>query len=270
MNTRISQLPSRRASLVPRASQLPSRRASLVPRASQLPSRRASLELRISGLARLSVPPRRRGMTQPPLGSNPNPWTASWAPSVAVRTHKHRRNFWRSALGCVALALASAVSVPGCVQAEMSVPDLEVTRQDVSIQPAPSTIPAGTEVTVVQQFKYEKTPSPLPSSITSSMHATDVTFTLKRGATDLAFIHGATLTVAGPGGKPETVLEYEPKAGGTKVNAITLPLLSSPDALNPWSVDTSTFELTITGILPTEVWFMDVTISYSGSVTYSS
>jgi len=168
------------------------------------------------------------------------------------------------------LALAGTLVTQACVQAEVTIPDMQVTRQDLSIQPAPANTPAGMETTVVQQFKYEKTPTPLPKSVTSKMHAIDVTITLKHGATDLSFIHGATLVVTEPGGKAETVLDYQPTGGEPSGKSILIPLLSSPEALNPWSVDSATFELTVTGILPAQAWYLDVTLSYAGSVTYSS
>jgi hypothetical protein len=173
-------------------------------------------------------------------------------------------------LGFWALVLAGSSLSQGCVQATADIPDMEVTRQDLAIQPAPSTIPAGTEGTIVQQFTYEKSPSPLPKSMTSNLHATDVIITLKQGAKDLSFIHAAKLTVTGFGGKPQTVIEYQPASHQAVGSSMTLPLLSAPDSLNPWAVDSSTFELTITGILPQQVWYLDVTLTYSGSISYSS
>ena len=168
----------------------------------------------------------------------------------------------------LALVLAVSALTQACVQANAEIPNMEVTRQDVALQPAPFSTKANTEATLVQQFKYEKTPSPLPTSITAHMHATEVTFTLKKGAPDLSFIHAAKLTVTEPGGKPQTVLDYK---GGDAAfgSSVTLPVLASPPALNPWEVDASTFELSVTGILPQTEWFLDVTLGYTGSVSYS-
>lgn len=167
----------------------------------------------------------------------------------------------------IALWLASSFLSQACVQANVDVPDLDVTRQDVAIQAAPAGTPANTEGTLVQQFQYEKTPSSLPGTVTANLHATDVTFTLKKGAADLSFIHAAKLTVTEPGGEPQTVLEYN---GAAPVgSSITLPVLASPPGLNPWTMDASTFELTVTGILPEQEWFLDVTLGYTGSVSYS-
>ena len=168
------------------------------------------------------------------------------------------------------LVLAGSMLNHGCLQAKADIPDMEVTRENLAIQPAPSTLPEGEEGTVVQQFKYEKSPSPLPKSVTSDLHATDVTITLRQGAKDLSFIHAAKLTVTKPGDKPETVLEFQPESHQAVGNSITLPLLSESDALNPWSVDESTFELTVTGILPHQAWYLDVKLSYSGTFSYRS
>jgi hypothetical protein len=173
-------------------------------------------------------------------------------------------------LGLCALALAGSTLSQGCVQANADIPDMEVTRENLAIQPASSSIPAGMESTIVQQFTYEKSPSKLPKSMTSDLHAIEVTITIKRGAKDLSFIHAAKLTVTEAGGKPESVLEYQPGSHQAVGSSITLPLLSAPDSLNPWSVDSSTFELTITGILPRQAWYLDVTLSYAGSVSYHS
>lgn len=167
----------------------------------------------------------------------------------------------------IALWLAGSFLSQACVQANVDVPDLEVTRQDVALQSAPAGTPANTEATIVQQFQYEKTPSSLPGSVTANLHATDVTFTLKKGATDLSFIRSAKLTVTEPGGEPQTVLDY--KGDAPVGSSVTLPVLASPPSLNPWSMDSSTFELTVTGVLPQQEWYLDVTLGYTGSVSYS-
>lgn len=166
-----------------------------------------------------------------------------------------------------ALLLAGSLLTQACVQATADIPDMEVTRQNVALQPAPAGTPTNSEATIVQQFKYEKTPSSLPSSVTAHMQATDVTFVLRQGATDLSFIHAAKLTVTEPGGKPQTVLDY--KGDAPTGSSVTLPVLASPPALNPWAVDASTFELSVTGILPQHEWYLDVTLSYTGSASYN-
>jgi hypothetical protein len=157
---------------------------------------------------------------------------------------------------------------PGCLQATAEVPDVEITRQNIEIPATPALVPDGTVVTFQKEFKYDEAPVDLPDNVTLDMHATEITLSLREGPTDLSFMHAASLTVSKSGAAAETVIDYQrgSEAVGTSV---TLPVQGDPKLLDPWSVQDATFVLTLTGELPKVAWSVDISIRFSGKVSYS-
>jgi hypothetical protein len=168
----------------------------------------------------------------------------------------------------VAAALASALGV-GCVRVNADVPEVEVTRENLTFQALPDVVPTETEITVKQSFAYDQSPVDLPNSITTNMRATEVTVTVRHGATDLSFVHFLTLTLSKPGSATQTIIDYARSNTQPVGASITVPVQGSEDALNPWEAQDSTFEVTATGTLPRQAWSIDVTVKFSGSFSYS-
>lgn len=183
----------------------------------------------------------------------------------AHRMTKHARHaFGPAQLGLVLVSSALAI---GCIQATADVPEMELTRENVEFAGANGSL-AGTELTIVQQFSYANSPS-LPESISAEMRATQITFRLRDGANDLSFIRAASLEVSRPEHETELVFDYHEDDSNPPGRSITLPIHCSPDALNPWSVATASFELTLTGVLPTRNWSADISLRYTGSLSLS-
>ena len=169
---------------------------------------------------------------------------------------------------CFAAAIAAAWLATGCVQATAEVPDLDVTRENLEFPAVPAATPAGTQVTVAQQFTYDKAPMSLPGSITSEMRATEVTIKLRSGPADLSFVHAAKLTTT-IGTATKTLVEYTNSDQQRLGTEVTLPVQATNATANPWTADGSVYELSLTGELPRQDWYVDVSIRYTGTLSYS-
>lgn len=172
-----------------------------------------------------------------------------------------------SDVGVRLLALVS-LGVVGCVQATADVPELEVTRQKLEFSAAPAIVPSGTVLTVTQQFTNESEPVKLPDSVNADVHATEFSLTIKDGADNLSFVRSAKLSATRKGGTPETIFDYASDGGETS-KTLVLPIDDKSGALDPWSINSTTFEITVTGELPRQVWHADVSLKYSGSISYA-
>ena len=178
-----------------------------------------------------------------------------------------RSQSFRSFCGWLVIAMAAALT-SGCIQAKAEVPDVEVTRQDIQVPATPAAVPDGTIVTLERQFQYDQAPVSLPDNVTLDVRATELTISLRKGPANLSFVHEASLTVSKSGGAAETVATY--KIGSQPAGSfVTVPAQGDPKLLDPWSVAYATFVLKLVGELPKQEWSVDLTINYSGSLSYS-
>ncbi len=184
----------------------------------------------------------------------------------------------------------------GCVTATASVPEVEVTRQNLTFPGVPTDLP--TEVPEdmppeiraqlglplpgeayhfpTQSFTYERVPADIPSGMSSDLHIREVTIRSHEGSVDLSFIRGLLLTVSKPTDPsfvPEVLLQY-PAPGELPADimwSITLPYQGSYDAIDPWRADASVYTLDVWGDLsqlPRQAWSVDVVLILSGSIRY--
>jgi len=174
---------------------------------------------------------------------------------------------FRACRGSLVIALA-AVLMPGCIQAKAEVPEVEITRQNIQVPATPAAVPDGTIVTLKKQFQYDQAPVSLPDNVTIDVRATEITISLRKGPADLSFVHEASLTVFKSGSAAETVASYKSSAQPAG-RFVTVPMQGDPKLLDPWLIEDSTFELKLVGALPKQEWSVDVSIKYSGSLSYS-
>jgi hypothetical protein len=178
------------------------------------------------------------------------------------------RSFSLASTSKALILLAGATMPIGCIQATAEVPEMELTRENVEFTSTDASLPAGSEFTIVQEFAYANSPA-LPENISADMRATQVTLRLRKGAENLTFLHAAALTVSRPESTPELVFEYNADSTLAAGDSVSVPIRTSSDSLNPWSVATAIFELTVTGVLPTHAWYADISIKYTGSLSLS-
>jgi hypothetical protein len=192
----------------------------------------------------------------------PLPFASDPCPSQRLRTQSFRTC-------CSLLVIAGAAALTsGCIQAKAEVPEVEITRQNIQVPATPATVPDGTVVTLDMQFQYDQAPVSLPDSVTMDVRATEFTISLRKGPANLSFVHEVSLTVSKAGGHAETVVAY--KKGAEPVGSlVTIPVQGDPKLLDPWSVADSTFVLKLVGELPKQEWSVDLSIKFSGSLSYS-
>jgi len=188
-------------------------------------------------------------------------------PFVSNPRLRQRLRTFGSCFGLLVIAVVAALT-PGCIQAKADVPDVEVTRQNIQVPATPAAVPDGTIVTLEKQFQYDQAPVSLPDNVTLDLRATELTIRLRKGPADLSFVHEASLTVSKSGGAVETVATYK-SSSQPAGSFVTVPAQGDPKLLDPWSVADATFVLKLVGELPKQQWSVDLSINYSGSLSYS-
>jgi hypothetical protein len=193
---------------------------------------------------------------------------------------------------------ASAAAMSGCISAEIDIREVQVTRQNLSFPgvplEVPTSVPSNTPpedlaklgITVlgevelpVQTFSYDEQPVDMPDEVTSDMHLKSVTVAAHEGTQSLSFVRRLRLTLTRPGqaaAQATVLLEYPP-AGSSPApfidKTLTVPVQGLDDVVDPWKPQPGIYELKIWGDLatvPREPWAVDVTLSYTGTVSYKN
>jgi hypothetical protein len=191
-----------------------------------------------------------------------------------------------------ALFLAFGLATTGCVTATASVPEVEVTRENLTFQGIPAEVPKDIPADVLERyglplpgeayhlppltFTYQRVTVDLPSGTTSDMHVKEVTIRAHEGSASLGFIRGLMLTAAKPEeptAKPEVLFQY-PAPGVAFVpldRSLTLAFQGTSEQLNPWRADSSIYTLDVwadPAQLPRGAWAVDVVLVLSGSIKF--
>jgi hypothetical protein len=211
---------------------------------------------------------------------------------VLFRGPAHLRDKARYLLLVATLAAATS----GCITAEVDIPEVQVTRQNLSfpgVPPeVPTSVPANTLPEVlanfgitelgdvelpVQTFSYDEQPVDMPDGLTSDMRVKSVTVAAHEGTQSLSFVRRLKLTQYKPGQasvEATVLLEYPPTGSSSAPlieKNLTMPVQELDDAVDPWKPQSGIYELRIWGDLatvPRQPWAVDVTLSFTGTVTY--
>jgi hypothetical protein len=190
---------------------------------------------------------------------------AQSACSVAVSSVWARRS--SAAISLLSLALGA-----GC-SAEADLPEVVVTRNDLEFLGVPA-IPGITDGTQTISTTFDH-PSDveLPSDLNPELHPLAASIQGNGDMQDLSFLETMTMTINSrkPGGPPpEVVASYE----RTKTSGVgrTVKLRTDPDSdiLTYWDTKQAYYEVTLSGILPSEDWSIDVSFSFEGSFSIST
>lgn len=195
----------------------------------------------------------------------------------------------------IGLASIMGTGMSGCISAEAEIPETKVTRQNLSFPSVPPGVPtivpedatpeflaqlgideSGEFQLPVVSFSYDEPPADMPEGLTSDMHVKTVTVSAHDAALNLSFVRRLTLTVRNldkNGGAPQVLIEYSNTGALDTViqNSLTVPVEGLDDVVNPWKAQAGIYELTIWGDvekLPREPWAVDVSLTFSGSVSF--
>jgi len=188
--------------------------------------------------------------------------------------------------------LATFMLTSGCISAEVDIPGLELTQQDLGfpgapaeqVEAAPEDADTGDLLAQAREpyhfppvsFSYATVPLNLPPGTEPDMRAEQVTVSVHDGIDDLSFVTRMRLTVTRLGEEPEdpmVLLEYPGSrpADDPIGSCVTMPVLASQQSLDPWQAPSLVYELDIWGDpaqSPRTDWSVDVSILLRGSVSY--
>jgi hypothetical protein len=197
--------------------------------------------------------------------------------------------------GPLLVASASLLSA-SCVSAQADIPEIEVTRQNLTFQGVPASTPTEVPAGLTEEqraalglpapgepihlptlsFTYSRVAVDLPTGLSSRMHVREVTVRASSESTSLAFIKKLQLTAARRETPDvvQTVLEYPP-VGSTATapleHEVTIPVQGDLGTIDPWKPDTVTYYLDVWADLatvPRSAWAVDVILQLDGSVKF--
>ncbi len=146
---------------------------------------------------------------------------------------------------------------------------MEVTRSGLTFEGVPA-IAAGTSGSATQSFGFDGQLLDLPDRVQSSVYATNLTVSLKQGPPDLSFIREFVVTTSTANeGSPETLITYQRPDDVPVGDTVSTPVKDSPHTLKELAAETTVYQMTITGTLPTEPWTIDLTMTYRGAFTFT-
>ena len=193
------------------------------------------------------------------------------------------------------IALGAATLTGACVSAQAQIPDLELTRENLTFPAVPAeltdqleSLPEDTRtgygLTVAGDeyhfptvsFSCDRIPIARPPGASSDMRAKEVTIAAHKGTHDLSFVRRIRLTVTQLGEEreePEVVIDYSrPRASSEPIGrSVTTAVLGSQRSIDPWQTESSVYELDIWGDLeqlPDKPWAVDVSVVLNGSVSF--
>ncbi len=173
----------------------------------------------------------------------------------------------------LALALAGLAAVAsGCLTVEAEIPEVEITQRGIMFKGVPPI--AESDVSMTTSYSQDHGKLDLPSGFSTEVKTLGVTLTATGGVDDLSFIHYLRITMSAEGDEtafqdPIEIGLYEPAAGTTVGDRISLATLNPIDVLDAWQTESATFTLEIAGTLPAHDWTGDVTVRFAGTAKYS-
>ncbi len=176
----------------------------------------------------------------------------------------------------VAFATLLASAAGGCtVSAEAELPDVIVTQHGISIPAVPAAASmflastGGGEVSTKTSFQQSLPDLNLPKDLTSTVKAVKIDFIAKDGITDFSFLHSLRITMTPKGSTNVTeLINYEKQDGATVGKTLSIDSQNPFNILDQWKADSATFNIAVDGNLPAGNWTFDMSVHFSGHVTY--
>lgn len=177
----------------------------------------------------------------------------------------------------VSLSLTT-LFVSGCVAVDAEVPDVTVIQRDLSVEalpieglPAEALAELKKERSVsVPPFSYAHGPIDFPTGFSSNLRTVGVQLVANRGIEDFSFVRKMKIVLSDGKNEPLDLASFDRDNGDTtETNTLTFKTVSPSDTLKMWQTDSVTFNLDLTGTVPTEAWSMDVVVRFSGDFAYS-
>lgn len=151
---------------------------------------------------------------------------------------------------------------------EAEVPDVEVTQHDIGFEGVPFGGALG-DLSTGKSFTQER-PLELPEVLDSSVQAVKVELRAKTGIKNFDFLRALRITMAPKGSTAEPIelINYERKAGAAGGPTLSIPSKNPVNILEQWKTDSAVFNVQVVGTLPEQAWTIDMSVHFSGKVSY--
>ncbi len=169
----------------------------------------------------------------------------------------------------VAVATFLAMGAGGCaLSVEADVPDVAVTQHGISMVGVPGASALG-DVSTHLTFKQSLPDMNLPKDLDSSVKAVKVDLVAQSGIANFDFLKTMRITMS-PDGSPAPIelINYEKADGATTGKTLSVDSLNPVNILDQWKANSAVFDIQVAGQLPSAAWTMDMTVHFSGSVSY--
>jgi hypothetical protein len=166
-----------------------------------------------------------------------------------------------------ALAFLS-LAAGGCMlKVEADVPDVEITQHDLLFTGVPQAGSLG-DVALSKSFSQQHQKLDLPSGLTTEVNALGVTMTAKTGIESFDFLQNLRLTMNDGVHDPVELINYQRDPNAPSTNVLEMPSANPVNTLDEWKTDSATFTVTVAGQLPSQDWTVDLSVDFSGKITY--
>jgi hypothetical protein len=172
-----------------------------------------------------------------------------------------------AAAAIVGLTLLTA----GCLSVEAEAPEVLLTRTALPMAPA-TPLPGGLRSSLTVRIDSPYDPVELPDGLTTELRPQSLTLLTTRGLDDLTVIEAFQVRLGSSAdGAPPPTLLFDRQAPFDFVEG---PFLRSttnlrPNVMDYWTLSQTWYELTVVGQLPDYPWMADLTVNFSGQVSYS-
>jgi hypothetical protein len=171
------------------------------------------------------------------------------------------------------LALALATLAGGCVMsAEGELPEIEVTRHDISIPGVPREARTVDPTVTLPSFFQPNDHLGLSPDQYKSVKVTSVTLVLKSSG-DLSFVRTLDISVNGlqnflAGVAPVQVARYQRTSGAAVGSGITMNNGPAVEVSDAWRDSMTVLTVTASGDLPEDHWTCDLVVRASAVLRY--
>jgi hypothetical protein len=158
---------------------------------------------------------------------------------------------------------------PACVlSVEADVPEVEITQHGIRM-PGVDVRKSLGDVTITSQFTFTSSNSAWAKRMNSEVVAHQVKVTSDK-LPNLDFVRTASLIMADPQteGRNTMIVDYQRPQDAPSSATLDVSPGEPVDVTQLWSTDKTTIELTMSGDMPAEDWFISLTMGLSGKITF--
>jgi len=170
----------------------------------------------------------------------------------------------------LALLTLSTMSGACALSVEAEAADIEVTQHDVAFDGVPFGGQIG-DVSTGMSYSQQLPDIKFPEGLDSTVKAVKIDVIARQGITNFDFLRLLHVTMRDKAGKraPIELINYEKADGATVGNTLSIPSGNPINVMEQWKDKNVTFDVQVAGTLPEQAWKVDISVHFSGKVSYS-